>query len=714
VWLVVALSFAAPATALAQTAAPAKAPLTHDALWTMPRVGSPVPSPDGKWVVYSQTNPAYDDKDQTSDLWIVPADGSARPRRITSTKAGESGATWSPDGTRLAFTARREGDEASQLYVLNMTGGGDAERMTSISTGVTSPAWRPDGGALLFVSSVPAGAVNDEDSRRIADERKNRKYNARVYTGFPIRYWDRWLDDSKPHVFVVELAPGARPRDLLAGTKLAAAPGFAGRTTETGHTLDAVWTPDGASIVFAADVNQHEAAFANVVSRLYVVPAAGGEPRAFTEDPRSYSRPMFSPDGRALYALVEENNTSIYNLTRVARVGWPAAEAPTVLTRTFDRSVATMAITPDSRTLYLLAEDEGLEKLYVVAAEGGDVKLAVAPATGVYGALKIPPKTPEPRIFATWESAVHPAEVVRIDTARRRHELVTRVTVDRAAALAWEPLRSFTFTSSRGKSIHSFLALPPNFDPSRKYPLFVLIHGGPHSMWRDQISLRWNYHLLASPGFVVLATNYTGSTGFGERFAQEIQLDPFAGPGQELLEAADEAMRRFPFIDADRQAAGGASYGGHLSNWLQGTTTRFRCLVSHAGLIDAESQWGTSDTIYGRELMNGGPPWEPGKVWREQNPIRLAAGFKTPVLITHSERDYRVPINHALEYWSVLQRLRVPSRLIVFPEENHWILKPEDSRFFYNEVLGWLSKYLLAPTAETMEGGRASPFNLHR
>ena len=213
-------------------------------------------------------------------------------------------------------------------------------------------------------------------------------------------------------------------------------------------------------------------------------------------------------------------------------------------------------------------------------------------------------------------------------------------------------------------------------------------------MWRDQITLRWNYHLLASPGYVLVLTNYTGSTGFGEKFAQDIQSDPFAGPGQEVMEAADEAIKRFAFIDGTRQCAGGASYGGHLANWLQGVTTRFKCLVSHAGLIDAESQWGTSDTVYSRELMNGGPPWEQGNVWREQNPIRLAAKFKTPVLITHGERDYRVPVNHALENWSVLQRLQVPSRLVIFPDENHWILKAENSRFFYQEVHAWLAANL--------------------
>ena len=238
------------------------------------------------------------------------------------------------------------------------------------------------------------------------------------------------------------------------------------------------------------------------------------------------------------------------------------------------------------------------------------------------------------------------------------------------------------------------LAFPPAFDKGKKYPLFVLMHGGPHLQWRDQFFLRWNYHLLASAGYVVLLTNYTGSTGFGEKFAQEIQGDPLRGPANEINEAADEAIRRYPFIDASRQAAGGASYGGHLANWMQATTTRYKCLISHAGLINLESQWGTSDSIYHRELNAGGPPWEQSKVWKEQNPIRYAKDFRTPILLTVGENDFRVPVNQTIENWSVLQRRRVPSRLIVFPEENHWIMKGEDSRFFYQEVHAWLAKYL--------------------
>jgi dipeptidyl aminopeptidase/acylaminoacyl peptidase len=241
------------------------------------------------------------------------------------------------------------------------------------------------------------------------------------------------------------------------------------------------------------------------------------------------------------------------------------------------------------------------------------------------------------------------------------------------------------------------IALPPGFDPSRQYPLFVLIHGGPHLMYKDEFFIRWNYHLLAQPGYVVLMTNYSGSTGFGEAFAQAIQGDPLEGPAAEINQAADEAIRRYPFIDASRQAAGGASYGGHLANWLAVSTTRYRALVSHAGLYDLKTQWTTSDIAWSRERNLGGPAWEDLPVWRRQSPFWHSTRLKTPILVTFGERDFRVPYNNGLEFWTVLQRQQVESRLVIFPDENHWILKGENSRYFYQEVQGWLAKYLAAP-----------------
>ena len=677
-----------------------KVPLTHEAMWSMKRVGAPIPSPDGKWVVFSLVDPAYDEKDQVSDLWIVPSDGSAKPRRLTFTKGGEGGVAWSPDSRQIAFSARREGDEVSQIYVLDVAAGGEAVRFTALSTGARSPQWRPDGKTLLFLSTVYPGAADDDANKRIAAERKAQKYRARVYEKFPVRNWDKWVEDTQAHLFVQDAQPGAKAKDLLAGTKLVNERGFAGRTSDSGDELDPVWTPEGDAIVFVASTNRDSAAYADTTTSLFKIAASGGEPVRLTGTDQSYSRPAFRPDGKALYAGFEkQGDGKTYHLDRLVMFAWPNPATPTVLADKLDRSIGSFAFSPDSKSIYFTAEDAGNEKLYSMPAGTGEARLAMDMTRGVYTNLRIPAKATSTILIANWESATNPPEIFRLNLDTKTQEPLTSFNADAVTKIDWHPLRHFWFTSKAGKRIHNLIALPPNFDEHKKYPLFVVMHGGPASMWRDNWGLRWNYFMLSRPGYVVLLTNYSGSTGFGEAFAQSIQGDPFKGPGNEINEAADEAIRLYSFVDGTRQAGAGASYGGHLVNWMQATTTRYKVLVSHAGLINLESQWGTSDTIYSREVNNGGPVWEQGPIWREQNPIRFAKNFRTPIMLSVGENDFRVPLNQTLENWSVLQRLRIPSRLIVWPDENHWILKGENSRYWYQELYAWLKKYLDEPSA---------------
>ncbi|WP_293851771.1 alpha/beta hydrolase family protein [Steroidobacter sp.] len=671
--------------------------VTHQDIWLLPRVGAPAVSPNGKLAVFSVTEPAYSNDQQVSDLWLVATDGKSPARRLTQTRASESGVTWSPDGARIAYATRREADEVNQIYIMDLAGGGEALRATTLSTGARLPKFSPDGRKLAFTSDVPPESRNDDDSKRIVADEKSRKYKMRVYDSFPIRNWDVWLPENRqPHAFVQTVGVNDA-RDLFAGTDMIKQPGFGGRSTQSASELDLAWAPDGESLVFSATRNANRGAYDFTNAELWQVAVAGGEPRRLTgsDDLKggdSWSEPEFSADGRSLYALREIRGKSVFSPTHLAAFDWPSLKARAGITLPAERDPLNYVVAPNSRDIYLLAEDAGHSKVYRGKSSGGEAKLAFDMKAGGYGNLVGAEGAPV--LLANFDSAVSPNEIVRIDPTRGTHLALTRFSTDKVAALDMEPVEHFWFESKRGARIHNMIVRPPNFDATKKYPLLVLMHGGPHSMWRDNFFLRWNYHLLASPGYVVLLTNYTGSTGFGAAFSQAIQGDPLQGPALEINQAADEAIARYPFIDSTRQCAGGASYGGHLANWMQASTTRYRCLISHAGLINLESQWATSDITYSREQNMGGPPWQQGVDWNSQNPIRYASQWKTPVLVTVGERDFRVPLNNTLEYWSVLQRQQVESRLLIFPDENHWIQQGENSRQFFDEVQRWLARYL--------------------
>ena len=684
--------------------------ITHEDVFLMKRISSPAISPDGRWIVFSVTEPSYTEGDQVSDLWLVPTAGGAEPRRLTNTKGGEGGVDWSPDSRRIAFSARREGDDVAEIYVLDLTDGGEAQRVTNLSTGASSPLWRPDGKAILFTSMIYPGATSDSANRAAAAERRSRKYNARVFDASPIRLWDHWLDDRRAHLFVQSLEPGSQPKDLLAGTQLAQGAGFGGQLGTGGEDIAAAWLPDGLGVVFAATVNRNDWTHGDVVQTLWLVRTSGGEPQRLSNGKDDFGSPQFSPDGKTLFATMTPTNEHTFNNQRLVAMPWPrSGESARLVTGGADHSVGAYTISADNRTVFFLSEDAGHQRLFRAPAIGGKEQEVGTMTSGTYNGLTAASapitvkgaKGVTDKLAAVWESATNPPEIARIDPLNGRWTLLSKFNVDRASKIDWQPLREFWFTSSKGKRIHSFYALPPGFDSTKTYPLFVLIHGGAANMWTDNFGLRWNPHLLGAPtpGFVVLMTDYTGSTGYGEKFSQDIQFDPLEGPANELNEAADSAIKRFKFIDASRQVAGGASYGGHLTNWLAVTTTRYRALVSHAGEWDLETQWATSDFNYDRERNVGGPPWEDHPLWKTQSPMRRAANLHTPVLVSVGERDFRVPMNNALEFWTALQRQQIPSQLIIWPDENHWILRGEDSRFFYKEVAAWFARWLGAPAA---------------
>lgn len=681
--LVSTILFLLPVAAGAQ-----KRVVTHEDIFLLHRVGAPVLSPDGRTAVVSVTEPAYDAAQESSDLWAVATDGRTPPRRLTQTRGAEGGAAFSPDGRWLAFTARREGDEAAQVYLLPMEGG-EARRLTNRPAGASTPVWRPDGKAILYQSMVYPGARSDEEQRKAAAARRARKDTAKIFDTFPVRYWNFWLDDREPAMYVQAVEGPDTPVLLKPGAGLRGA--F--NPTGAGESLGAAWTPDGQAVVFTATADRDKAMYAEVEMHLYRMPAGGGEAVRLTPPGASYARPQFSPDGRTLYALETRTSTAkqIYFVTRLAALEAPGFNRVRVLTEAWDRSVGSVTLSPDGRMVYMEAEDDGYDRIFRLPAGGGKVETVFTPKQGAVTGLKAAGGV----MVGLLSGATDPGQVVRFDAGRGGSEVLTRFNAERLAGLEMPPVEHFWFTAKNGKRIHSVIVPPPGYDKAKKYPLVAFPHGGPNSMSKDAFSTRWNYHLLTAPGYFLLMTNYTGSTGFGEKFADDIERDVLRGPAREVLEAIEEAAKRYPGIDLGRQAAIGASYGGYLMNWFNGHTEQFRCLVNHAGAVNNESQYGVNDGGLGRELRMGAPVWEMGKgQWNDQSPIRYAAKWKTPMLVTQGELDYRVPFGESMTTYKLLQRMQIPARFVLFPDEGHWILKGENNRVHMREVLGWLEKYL--------------------
>jgi dipeptidyl aminopeptidase/acylaminoacyl peptidase len=545
---------------------------------------------------------------------------------------------------------------------------------------VSDVKFSADGSKIIFSSRVLPTAFTDSASKKLADEKKKIKTKARVYQSFPVRYWDSWLDEKQSHIFAMDLKAGAQPVSLMKEISLVQSPGF--------RLGSYTFSPDGKSVVFTATTEYNTSAYQSAKSTIYAVNISGGKETTLVNDETDYSTVEYTEDGKYLIASGSAIGNKIYYLNRLYRFDASTNAAKKELAASLDRPINDMEMAGSS--IYASIEDQGVDRAVEISIPDGSVKPVLGTETGSYAGLSLSSK---PSVFAyQYQNVATPPEVwVSLNGALKA---ISKANDAVLAGLDLQKPEVIWTKSSRGKNIRSVVLKPTGFDATKKYPLFVLMHGGPASSFKDVFGYRWNPYILGSAGYVIVMTDYTGSVGYGEKFAQDIQFDPFKGPGQEIQEAAADAIKRFSYIDGSKQAAGGASYGGHLANWMQATTSHYKCLISHAGLVNSEAQWGTSDVIWGRELMNGGAPWVPTKTWKEQNPMRFAANFKTPMLLTVGENDFRVPLNNTLENWSIHQRLQIPSKLIVFPGENHWILNPDNSKFHYAEIQGWLATYL--------------------
>jgi dipeptidyl aminopeptidase/acylaminoacyl peptidase len=654
-------------------------PMTHEDLIKMRRVGNPAPSPDGQWIVFSLGDVDYEDDKSETNLWIMRADGSDQ-RPLTTAKGTESSPAWSPDSSNVAFVARRDGE--NEIYLLDLNHGGEARQLTKLPTGAGGPKWSPDGKFILFNSAVFPDCGDMDCNEKKAKEWKERKVKAQTFDELPFRTWDTWRSPRRNHLFIIP-AQGGEARDLLAGADLESPPWPQGGPDEYS------WNPDGQEIAFVAAVKEQRDQRQYVPTDIFTVSINGGSPKDLTNTPAlSEGAPAYSPDGRWLAYMVAYSTVAYKNrhLVRRDRQNGQVTD----LIEAWDRSAGNFVWSPDSKTIYLEAEEDGVVKVWALSVQGGVPKELAGEAT--YGGVAMPGTGMV--LYATKQRSTMPAEICSLSTTGGTSKQLTDFNRTRRERIDWQEIEPFWYDGADGARSHGWLIKPPSFDPNKKYPLILLVHGGPYGAWEDSFHYRWNLQLFAAPGYVVIALNPRGSTGFGERYAAEIGGDWGGKVYRDLMLGVDYCLKTYPFIDGQRMAAAGASYGGYMMNWMLGHTDRFKAIVSHAGVYDAVSMYGATEIPWFMEENFGGAPWRSTEDYKKFSPHLSAANFKTPTLVSHGELDYRVPVAQGFELFTTLQRLNVPSRLLYFPDENHWVLKPANSKRWYEEVNAWFARWL--------------------
>jgi dipeptidyl aminopeptidase/acylaminoacyl peptidase len=674
----IGVCFAWTAQAQTQAQAPAKHPVAFDDLIKMHRISESQISRDGKWVAYTVSTPDMELNRGVSNIWIIPAAGG---EAIQVSQGGrDSSPAWSPDGKTLAFLSARDG--SSQVYLLSMDGG-EAKKLTQLSTGADLVKWAPDGKSIAFTSSVYVDCKDDACNAKRDEEKEKSKVKARIYDHLLYRHWDHWSDGKRSHLFVVAADGGSPARDLTPAADYDIPPDV------RGDPSDISFSPDSKEICYTAVTDKVEAISTN--GDLFIIPVSGGEAKRITSNPGFDGDPVYSPDGASIAYHAQLTAGYESDRWRVMLYDRQTGKS-TDLTAGFDRSANSLAWSPDSKTIYFTAENETLQPIYAMEARvGATPKKLLDGFNGTFsfsgdGSVLLAGRT----------SLTLPTELFVAAGDGRGLKQLTHQNDALLAQLDMNAPESFWFEGAEGTKVEAMLVRPPNFTATKKYPMLVLLHGGPQTMWDNAWGYRWNAEVFSAAGYVTLMINRRGSSGFGQKFTDEITNDWGGKAYVDVMKGVDAAIAKYPFIDKTRMAAAGGSYGGYMADWLATHTDRFKAIISHAGVYDKVSMYATEELWFEDHDMQG-TPWTAAENYKKWSPSTYAGDlgkYKTPMLVVAGERDYRVPYTQSLELFSALQRQGVPSKLLIFPDEGHWVLKPQNSQLWYKTFLDWLAVYL--------------------
>jgi len=654
---------------------------TVEDLLKVRRVDDPQISPDGKHVAFTIGDVNFDANRVVTQIYTMSLAG-GEMKRLTNGDTSSRSPRWSPDGKKIAFVT------GSQIWVMD-SDGDHKDQITKISTGAAAPVWSPDGKWIAFTSEVYPDCDSDECNKKRDEQAESSKVKAHIVTRLLYKHWDEWRDVKRTHVFVVS-SKGGTARELTKGDF--DSPPYAASTD-----VDIAFSPDSSEIAYLRNPDKVEAISTN--SDIVVMSLNGGAAKNITVRNRGYDvGPIYTRDGK--FILYRSQATPGFEADRWRLMAYNRATGVSVeLTKGFDLQVEDIVVSPDGKFIYLTAADRGKSPIFRIPF-GGGVPQKIVP--NVFAAkLRI---TPDGRALVfTSSSMASPVEIYTANADGGGLTALSSVNSQLMSRANLKPAEEVEWTGALGRKVHGFIVKPTNFDPSKKYPLVVLIHGGPQSAWNDNWGYRWNPQVFANTGYVVFTPNPRGSVGYGQQFVNDISGDWGGKVFVDLMNGVADVVRRNSFVDRNRIGAAGASYGGYMVNWLLGHNNdprfRFKVLVSHDGVYNLESMYGTTEELWFPEWEFRGTPWTNPALYSRWSPHKFVQNFNTPILIIHSDLDYRVPIGEGMQLFTAVQRKGIDSKLLSFPDEGHWVLKPQNSQLWYHTVLDWLDKYLQSTSA---------------